>query len=529
MIWTDPLLKTIAVPEDLKSQWFTLGSAKFQLLPKQYQFLKANEEFLAFISGYGGGKTRVGSYKSAFNSMVPNNRGLVGMEAGTDLTETAERDLLDFLYEAQLLKKAPTSKDHTAIIHCIDLATGKNLGYDSEISFVHLDDPKHVRGRHLGWFWIDEGSKVKREAWQNLIGRLRLPAFRNRYQAFTTGNPEGHNWIYDFFYNQEFLETMICGKPDCKYSNSECNRRMRLKRRSFHCTSYENYFLPPEYIDQMVSSFTDEERRRYVEASFDVFEGQIFKEFRHDLHVVQPPSGWVNGRPPKHWLRTLAVDVGGSSPWCFLWGAIDSYGNIIWYDEIYKVTTSVDELTEEALPKMKDEDGQPYQFRVRVIDYENKIAAEDLRRRGIVLQNAIKQDKAASIHRLQSYLHPNPKHGFPEWHPRAGELGSPRCFITANCRNFIREVPQQRWLEQSNFVKDEPDRKIPNHAVDDALYTVRSLPDPRLLKSAEPMAPQGTTLSLMSRMYWEDVRRQKEKEAQPRSGYRIHPISIDML
>lgn len=296
-VWTDPLLPKIKVPQDLKSQTFQLGAAKFQLLDKQYQFLAAKEEFLGYISGYGGGKTSVGSKKAAHLSCLrPGNRGLVGMEANTDLEETAQRDLLDFLYEAHLLKEPPNSKNHRALVHCIDEKTGRNLGLDSEITFVHLDDPKHVRGRHLGWFWIDEGSKGSkmREAWQNLIGRLRLPAFRGHYQAFVTGNPEGHNWIYDFFFNREILEALTCGgRPgahawDCPDRNDQlCNRRMRLKRRAFHATSYENYFLPPEYISQMTASFTEEERLRYIEGSFDIFTGMIFKEWNEDVHVLQ--------------------------------------------------------------------------------------------------------------------------------------------------------------------------------------------------------------------------------------------------
>jgi len=115
---------------------------------------------------------------------------------------------------------------------------------------------------------------------------MRLPAFRGRYKAILTGNPEGRNYLYDFFFNEELLTTMICGRPDCRLKPEDCNKKMRLKRRGIHATSYQNYFLPPDYIDTMVSSFTAEERERYLAGSFDVFTGQIFKEFNHDLHVL---------------------------------------------------------------------------------------------------------------------------------------------------------------------------------------------------------------------------------------------------
>lgn len=528
MIWEDPFLPTIRPPTDLKSQWFQLGSAKFQLLPKQYVFLTAQEEFLAYISGYGGGKTRIGVIKAAYLSMHPDNRGLVGMEAATDLHDTAQRDLLEFLHEAELLKKEPAGRQ-PAYVHCIDPLTGRNLGYTAEIHFKHLDDPKHVRGRHLGWVWVDEGSKVKREAWQNLIGRLRLPVFRNRYKAYVTGNPEGHNWIWDFFFDRDKLESMICNKPDCRLSREDCNRRMRLKRRAIHATSYQNYFLPPDYVDNMLAGFTDEERLRYIEASFDVFEGQIFKEFQHDVHVLQPPASWPEGRPPKEWNRLFAVDVGGATAWAFLWCAVDPDGNLIFYDEINEVTSDVDRLADRAAPKMRDEDGIAYTFQAKVIDYENKIAAYDLGKRGIVLTNARKHDKMASVNRLHSYLHRNPKHHYPPWHPRAGEANAPRAYVLTSCQTLIRELPQQRYLEQAEFVRDEMDRRIRHDSVDCALYIVREVPHPTMLKPVSYSAIT-TNLSKISELYWYDRKRHEAEQAAQagRKPYRIQRSPLDI-
>lgn len=540
MIWRDPYIPDIAIPESLRTDWFKLGDARYQLLPKQYEFIAGPEESMAFIGGYGSGKTRVGTIKAAaISCFTPSNRGIVGRLNGTDLEETTQRDLLDFLHEAKLLKEEPNARNHRALVHCIDEKTGRNLGLDSEISFQHLDDPAHLRGRHVGWVWIDEGSEVKRAAWQNLIGRMRLPSYRGRYRAFVTGNPEGHNWIYDFFFDEAKLKTITCGGepgahvPMCvDHDDRKCNKRLRLQRRAIHCTSYENYFLPPEYIESMVNSFSADERKRYVEASFDVFEGQVFKEFSHQTHVIQAPSSWPLGRPPKEWPRLLACDVGGASPWSFEWCAVDPDNNIVFYDEIYEITTNVDRLVEKALPKMVDEDGQQYSFRSKVIDYENKIAAEDLRRRGITFTNAAKMGKAGSVARLSSYLHPNEKHHFPGWHPRAGQPNAPRLFIVGTgCPSLVRELPQQRWKEDltNERMKDEMDRTIANHATDCCLYTVRELPEVAKLPPSPGFTPKQK--DLMSALYWEDVKRHEERQKQSSVSrpYRIRPFSIDML
>lgn len=285
-VWQDPFLPEIVVPSDLQSQWFQLGSAKYQLLPSQYKFLAAKEELVAYVGGYGSAKTMAGILKVSHLAMFPNNRVIVGRLAATDLEETTQRDLVDFLHEAELLKAAPNQKTKKAIVYCIDPKTQQNLGYTSEISFQHMDDPKHLRGRHIGAFWIDEASEVHKDAGKNLMGRLRWKEFAGRYQALYTGNPEGHNYLYDQFFNEEAISKLVCGHPQCKLAPEDCNRMLRRKRRGIHAKTYENYFLPPDYIANMLASYSPTERQRYLDGSFDIFEGAVFSEFSHELHVL---------------------------------------------------------------------------------------------------------------------------------------------------------------------------------------------------------------------------------------------------
>lgn len=285
-VWVDPLLPRIVVPSDLQKQWFQLGSAKYQLLPSQYKFLAAKEQAVCYMGGYGSAKTMSGILKVTHLAMFPNNRIIVGRFAATDLEETTQRDLIDFLHEAELLKTPPNQKTKKAIVHCVDPLTQKNLGYTSEISFQHMDDPKHLRGRHIGAYWIDEASEVHKDAMKNLMGRLRHPPFKGRYQALFTGNPEGHNYLYDHFFNEEAISKAVCGHPQCTLSPTACNAKLRTMRRGIHAKTYENYFLPPDYIETMLASYSPNERQRYLDGSFDIFEGAAFGEFNYDKHVL---------------------------------------------------------------------------------------------------------------------------------------------------------------------------------------------------------------------------------------------------
>ena len=285
-IWSDPLLPVIPVPDDLKTQWFRLGDMRYQLLPNQYRFLAAKEEAVCYMGGYGCGKTRTGSLKVAHLAMHQNNRIIVGRFAATDLEETTQRDLVELLSDAGLLHTPPNQKTKKAIVRCINPVTQAPLGYTSEISFQHMDDPKHLRGRHIGAFWIDEASEVHKDAGKNLMGRLRLPAFAGRYQALYTGNPEGHNYLYDQFFNEDEISKLVCGHPQCSLSPEACNAKMRRKRRGIHAKSYENHFLPEGYIENMLSSYSPNERQRYLDGDFSVFEGAAFPNFDLNTHVL---------------------------------------------------------------------------------------------------------------------------------------------------------------------------------------------------------------------------------------------------
>lgn len=285
-IWLDPYVPEIKVPKDLSKQWFQIGSRKYQLLPNQYKLLAAKEEEVCVMGGYGSSKTFGGVIKIAHLAMFPNNRGIVGRLNSTDLEDTTQRDLMDFLHEAELIHTPPNSKTKTAVIHCVDPVTQKSLGYTSEISFQHFDNPKHLRGRHIGFYWIDEASEVHKDAKKQLDGRTRWKAFAGRFQKIFTGNPEGHNYLYDHFFNKDLLEKMICGHPQCKLSAEDCNRNMRMKRRAIHGTTFENYFLPQDYVEGMLASYSPNERQRFLDGSFDVFEGAAFREFDRDVHIL---------------------------------------------------------------------------------------------------------------------------------------------------------------------------------------------------------------------------------------------------
>jgi hypothetical protein len=236
---------------------------------------------------------------------------------------------------------------------------------------------------------------------------------------------------------------------------------------------------------------------------------------------MTPFEGWVDGIPPRHWVRLLAMDVGGATANNLEWAAIcPDTQSLVFYDEVNKVTTDMREVAELSLPKMKPEGEEgDYNFLAKVGDYENRIALADMGRYGIDFSNAVKHNKTVSAGRLSGYLHPNPRRPFPLWHPRAGEMGAPLMYTTPRCKHLNSEIPQQKWKVQPGVknsegtsMKDELDRTVKHDAVDCALYIVRLLPAPATVTI--PKVKVATAeMSLQSKLYWAEVKRKKDEKS----------------
>ncbi len=240
--------------------------------------------------------------------------------------------------------------------------------------------------------------------------------------------------------------------------------------------------------------------------------------------------GWENGIPPRSWVRLLAMDVGGATANALEWAAIcPETQSLVFYEEVHKTTTDMREVAELALPKMKPEgSNEEYNFLAKIGDYENRVALADMGRYGINFTNAVKHNKTISVGRLSGYLHPNPKRPFPSWHPQAGQLGAPLVYITPRCEHLIAEIPQQKWKKETKgkgdgtSVKDELDRTVKHDAVDCALYVVRLLPAPATVV-IPVILKGGKEPSLQSKLYWEDVRRQKALKSEVESRKTYNP------
>jgi hypothetical protein len=487
------------------------GMAEFEYCSvNQWLQVWAPETEIGIAGGWGSGKSMGGIYRATrLSCYYPGNKGVIGGYASTDLAATTQSDALEFWKEANLLEdyvQRGKYKVPTAVLRCLDPETNNIIPNQfSEVLFLHLDDPDHLRSHKFGWGWIEEAHRCTQKARDTLMSRLRLNGFEDIYSLWETWNHNGHDRLYEYYFNPEGMQLL---------------KKKKLKawtsRRAINASTYENRFLPPSYIENMENSYSEKKQQIFLHGSFEEFEGQIHEEWDPMVNVIDlnDPEFTKQGKLPygipETWNRLLALDVGGTDPWAWLWGAVDPWGNLIIYDEINRPGTRVEPFATEATPKIGS-----LKFQSKVIDYENKVVAGELRDHGINFTNAKKQNKNDSIFRADGYIHANPKHSFPEWHPRYGEKGAPRLFISRKCKHLIKQIPQARWRKKrgSDVLENELD---PDSGPDDSyhafLYMLRELPRPSELDTSilEYMRPE---LSQMSRMmHFQELIRKQEDE-----------------
>jgi len=237
-------------------------------LPKQLEFHNSTAKYKAFIGGFGSGKTmalvqEVLKLAIRYN----NNRILVGRETYPALEATTKLDFLDICPEA-IIRTRNDTKNY------IELFNG------SVIFFRGLDKPNKFKSLNLGVFAIDEASEVSEDMFFMLQSRLRYMKVGARYGLLAT-NYEGHNWIWRNFVN--------------KQEEKERKEKMGIKYDPnlyayFESPTTDNTYLPPDYVNSLLQSFSDNWIRRYVYGSFEEFEGLVFYAFDPSKNVYEKHS-----------------------------------------------------------------------------------------------------------------------------------------------------------------------------------------------------------------------------------------------
>ena len=175
------------------------------------------------------------------------------------------------------------------------------------ISFRNLDNPSKYLSSEFAAIGIDELTmNPSREVFDFLRMRLRWPGISDvKLLAGTNPGGPGHGWVKFLFRDHPGEEFGFV-----------------------QALAQDNPYLPPSYYE-LLMSLPEAMRRAYADGDWDVFEGQVFTEFREDIHTVE------SFEPPRHWPRWASLDWGHAKPYSYHQYAMDDMGRIHIYRELY--------------------------------------------------------------------------------------------------------------------------------------------------------------------------------------------------
>ena len=408
--------------------------------------------FQAYGGGLGNGKTSAGCAKAFYMSILfPRNRGYIGRWDGKELVQTTMSEFFNMV---------PASMFE---VH------NKSMGYikfkrqygGSEIYYGDLKEARGLKNINLGWFWVDQAEEIDDERWNLLVSRLRKQTvlYKNNQPlrradgsvivaptyGMATFNPEGTaSYLYRFFH------------PD----SPERASGYKL----YQATTFDGMdagFTTREYVDDMLKIFPEQARRRYLDGSWEVFEGRVFPQFTREQHVIPPM------RPDPSWTYYVSIDHGLSNPTSIgVWGVTPSGVKIRLYTHyegggkpVSYHASRLKALTAGLPTKPKLEVLDPACWAKNQSRGDYVFAVVDEYNANGVYPVAGQNDWQAGFNRLNEHLAVDPT----LIHPYTGQSGSPRLLICEGGDNekAITEFMNYKWKKAKGTVmRNQPDEPV---------------------------------------------------------------------
>lgn len=270
-----------------------MPSVPLDLLPTQADFFECEDEFAALIGGLGSGKTRIASeivlrdaarWPKARHFIISNTYSQ--LKSGTLVTffEACQRWGLRYID-----RTSPSNTPKHVIF--------PELG--AKIEVWTADDPDLFRSIEMDRVWVDEAHHKQwtRERFSTLEGRTRGSDITRalypdcKRSVRITANPPHYtkHWLVE-----------LTTKP--------LDRTGRPKITLFQTSSFENYFLPPGYIEGLKDTMDPELYEIEVLGKFgDLGKGRIWRRFTVGKHVLTSAQALERKLPPLSWEPSLPI------------------------------------------------------------------------------------------------------------------------------------------------------------------------------------------------------------------------------
>lgn len=243
----------------------------FQTLPFQGDFLTATEPCVLLDGPWRSGKTHI-LIADALGECekYPHNLIWFGRHEATKLRDSTIRDFHKLV--------PPSPKNWHEQRHDYTHHNG------SVIMFRHMEDKTGLVNMDLGAVYIEQAEETQPDNFDFLLGRLSRQQSSRKMRP--TCNPNGHDWLWQYFYPES---------PD-----------YRPGYRVIRCPpADQNPHVPKDYVDNLRASLSPEMFEQYVLGSRDVMLGYRFFDagalMQQAIHRPLAVGYFVDDFPKPDW------------------------------------------------------------------------------------------------------------------------------------------------------------------------------------------------------------------------------------
>lgn len=310
------------------------------------------------------------------------------------------------------------------------------------------DQLQKILGTEYLTIWLNEATEMRFDAVTILITRLAQSVmditgtFRGVNKLIADANPSSpRNWVKKWFIDNVDPTT----RPPKRLKDAD-------KFIHLHFTPYDNIEnLPPGYIEQL-DALPYEMRERMLKGNWVGGEGQIFKEFNAEKHVVEPFE------IPQSWERVRAIDFGYNHPCAVIYTAYDWMSDTIYvYDEYKQSGKTIDEIAE----FLNETERKRNEYYACTWSDHDKSDRAFLAKHDIITRAAKKSvlDGINAVRQRLAAISPQTK--------------KPKLIIFSNCEALIDEMYSYEWHKSDSEVMDKDSPiKINDDLVDTLRYVV---------------------------------------------------------